>query len=152
MTSAPDPSQVVPALKEGEQKQLLRIAERRTLEMIAEGASLSEVLNDLCAAIDEHTSAISLIFLVDGANNQLRPAAGPHLPPAIATAFTPWPIGPNMGSSGTAAFTKTRVVISDISEDQRWPDDSRGRAARSLVLSHGLCSTWSEPLISKSGE
>ena len=39
----------------------------------------------------------------------------------MTAAFTPWPIGPNMGSCGTAAFTRKRVIISDISEDPRWP-------------------------------
>jgi hypothetical protein len=40
-------------IEDSKQKELLRVAEKRTLEMIADGASLSDVLNDLCAAIDE---------------------------------------------------------------------------------------------------
>jgi formate hydrogenlyase transcriptional activator len=139
-------------VEEGRQKELLRVAEKRTLELIADGASLSEVLNDLCAAIDVHTSATSLVFLMDRGGQQLLPIAGPHLPPAVTAAFTPWPIGPNMGSCGTAAFTKERVIISDISKDPLWPRDNRGQAARQLVLDHGLCASWSEPLISNSGE
>src|SRR3984957_9348815 len=135
-------------VEEGRQKELLRVAEKRTLELIADGASLSEVLNDLCAAIDVHTSATSLVFLMDRGGRQLLPIAGPHLPPAVTAAFTPWPIGPNMGSCGTAAFTRKRVIISDISKDSRWPGDDRGLAARRLVLDHGLRAAWSEPLIS----
>src|SRR3989454_1637970 len=84
---------------------------------------------------------------MDQAGNQLLPIAGPHLPSAFATAITPWPIGPNRGSCGTAAFTKQRVVIPDISDDPRWPDDARG-----LAIAHGVCAAWSEPLISKDGE
>ena len=49
-------------VEESRQKELLRVAEKRTLELIADGASLSCVLNELCAAIDEHTSATSLVF------------------------------------------------------------------------------------------
>jgi formate hydrogenlyase transcriptional activator len=139
-------------VEEGRQKELLRVAEKRTLELIADGASLSEVLNDLCAAIDVHTSATSLVFLMDRGGQQLLPIAGPHLPPAVTAAFTPWPIGPNMGSCGTAAFTKERVIVSDISKDPLWSRDNRGQAARRLVLDHGLCAAWSEPLISNSGE
>jgi formate hydrogenlyase transcriptional activator len=134
-------------IEDSKQKHLLRTAEKRTLKMIADGASLFQILNELCAAIDEHTSAISLVFLKDGARNQLLPAAGPHLPPAVSALFTPWPIGPNMGSCGTAAFTKERVFISDIATDSRWPHD-----ARRLALDNGLCAAWSEPLISNSGE
>src|SRR3989454_5801542 len=84
---------------------------------------------------------------MDQAGNQLLPIAGPHLPSAFATAITPWPIGPNRGSCGTAAFTKQRVIIPAISDDPRWPDDARG-----LAIAHGVCAAWSEPLISKDGE
>ncbi len=139
-------------IEDGKQTELLRLAEKRTLEMIADGATLSSVLNDLCAAIDEHTSATSLVFLMDAGGNQLLPIAGPHLPPAVTTVFTPWPVGPNKGSCGTAAFTKKRVIICDISEDPRWPDDAQGLAARDVALNHGLRAAWSEPLISKCGE
>ncbi len=125
----------------------LHAAEKRTLEMIANGANLSDVLNELCAAIDSHSSGTSFVCLMDQAGNQLLPIAGPHLPSAFARAITPWPIGPNRGSCGTAAFTKKRVVIPDISNDPRWPDDARG-----LAIAHGVCAAWSEPLISKDGE
>src|SRR5256712_611268 len=125
----------------------LHAAEKRTLEMIANGAALSDVLNELCAAIDTHSSGTSFVCLMDPAGNQLLPIAGPRLPSAFATAITPWPIGPNRGSCGTAAFTKQRVVIPDISDDPRWPDDARG-----LAIAHGVCAAWSEPLISKDGE
>ena len=139
-------------IEDSKQRELLGAAEKRALEMIADGASLSEVLNDLCAAIDVHTSATSLVFLMDRGGQQLLPIASPHLPPAVTAAFTPWPIGPNMGSCGTAAFTKERVIVSDISKDPRWSRDKRGQTARRLVLDHGLCAAWSEPLISNSGE
>src|SRR2546428_4121027 len=88
-----------------------------------------------------------MFFLMDVAANQLFQGAGPHVPAAFTTAITPWPIGPNRGSCGTAAFTKQRVVIPDISNDPRWPDE-----ARDLALTHGFCAAWSEPLISKDGD
>ena len=133
--------------EDGNQEELLRAAEKRTLEMIADGASLSDVLNDLCAAIDDHASATSFVCLLDNGGNQLLPIASPNVPPAFAAAITPWPIGPNRGSCGTAVFLKERVIIQDVANDPRWPDD-----ARSVALEHGVCAAWSEPLISKSGE
>jgi len=51
--------------EDGNQEELLRAAEKRTLEMIADGASLSDVLNALCAAIDDHASATSFVCLLD---------------------------------------------------------------------------------------
>jgi len=126
----------------------LLAAEKRTLEMMANGASLSEVLNDLCASIDAHAPPVaSMVCLMDPNGKELFPGAGPHIPAALTAAITPWPIGPNRGSCGTAAFTKQRVIIPDISNDPRWPDK-----ARDLALNHGFCAAWSEPLISSDGE
>src|SRR5258706_6874138 len=108
-------------IEDSKQKELLRVAENRALEMIADGASLSEVLKQLCAAIDEHALAISLVMLMDRSGDQLLPFPVLHLPPEVTAAFRPWPIGPNIGSACTATFTKKRVIISDISKDSRWP-------------------------------
>ena len=131
-----------------ERTESLLAAEKRTLEMIANGASLSEVLNDLCGAIDAHApAATSLVLLMDAAGKSLLLSAGPHVPAGLTKAFTPWPIGPNRGCCGAAAFLKQRVIIRDVTADPRWPDDYRD-----LAVSYGLRAAWSEPLISKDGE
>jgi GAF domain-containing protein len=128
------------------QAESLLAAEKRTLEMMANGASLAEVLNDLCAAIDAHAPPVtSMVCLMDG--EWLSPCAGPHVPATFKAAITPWRIGPDRASCGAAAFTKQRVIVPNISKDPRWPDD-----ARDLTLSHGFSAAWSEPLISKDGE
>jgi GAF domain-containing protein len=120
-------------------------AEKQTLEKMANGASLSEVLNDLCAAIDAHAPPVtSMVCLMNG--EWLAPCAGPHVPATFKAAITPWRIGPE-ASCGAAAFTKQRVIVPNISNDPRWPDD-----ARDLTLSHGFVAAWSEPLLSKDGE
>jgi hypothetical protein len=111
----------------------LLAAEKRTLEMMANGASLSEVLNDLCASIDAHAPPVtSMVCFMNPDGKELLPGAGPHIPAALTAAITPWPIGPNRGSCGTAAFTKQRVIIPDISNDPRWPDEARDLAFREL--------------------
>src|SRR5882724_3298728 len=128
------------------QAESLLAAEKRTLEMMANGASLSEVLNDLCASIDARAPPVtSMVCLMDG--EWLSPCAGPHVPATFKAAITPWRIGPDRASCGTAAFTKQRVIVPNISNDPRWPDD-----ARDLTLSHGFSAAWSEPLISKDAE
>ena len=145
--AGPESKQAV-NVKTPSQAESLLAAEKRTLEMMANGASLSEVLNDLCASIDAHAPPVaSMVCLMDPDGKELFPGAGPHIPAALTAAITPWPIGPNRGSCGTAAFTKQRVIIPDISNDPRWPDK-----ARDLALNHGFCAAWSEPLISSDGE
>jgi PAS domain S-box-containing protein len=128
------------------QAESLLAAEKQTLEKMANSASLSEVLNDLCSAIDAHAPPVTtMVCLMNG--EWLSPCAGPHVPAAFKAAITPWRIGPDRASCGAAAFTKQRVIVPDISNDPRWPDD-----ARDLTLSHGFVAAWSEPLISKDGE
>ena len=141
LDSKQEPNTTTPSRAES-----LLAAEKRTLEMMANGASLSEVLDDLCGAIDAHAPPLhSMVCLMDG--EWLSPCAGPHVPATFKAAITPWLIGPNTGSCGTAAFTKQRVIVPDVSNDPRWPDE-----ARNLALSNGVCAAWSEPLISGDGE
>src|SRR6266478_2411194 len=92
------------------QAESLLAAEKRTLEMMANGASLSDVLNDLCASIDAHAPPVtSMVCLMDG--EWLSPCAGPHVPATFKAAITPWRIGPDRASCGAAAFTKQRVIV-----------------------------------------
>jgi formate hydrogenlyase transcriptional activator len=85
----------------------------------------------------------------DGKN--LWPAAGQQVPNAWTKAISPLPIGPVMGSCGTAAFRKSPVICSDMASDPLWS----GMPAveyRDIALRHGLRAAWSQPLISKDGE
>jgi formate hydrogenlyase transcriptional activator len=130
----------------------LLLAARRTLEMIAVGASLADILTNLCAAIDAQSpDIISTILLADSDGRQLRPVAGPRVPRGWAEAITPLTIGPDIGSCGTAAYLKERVIISDIASDPRWSGAPPSQS-RDVALSYGLRAAWSEPLISKDNE
>jgi len=92
--SKPEPNTATPSQAESR-----LAAEKRTLEMMANGASLSEVLNDLCASIDAHAPPVtSMVCLMDPEGKQLLPGAGPGVPVAFRAAITPWTIGPNRGS------------------------------------------------------
>jgi PAS domain S-box-containing protein len=119
-------------------------AEKRTLEMIANGARVAEILESLCNTIDAQTrNIISAVMLMDADGKCLRPVAGPRLPKAWVEAITPLKIGPGMGSCGSAASLKQRVIVSDIATDPLWVD------YRDIALSHGLRAAWSQPLLSK---
>jgi PAS domain S-box-containing protein len=122
-------------------------AENRTLEMIAGGATLADILENLCRAIDAQISnAISTVLLMDPDGERLWPAAGPRVPGGWPKAITPLRIGPDAGSCGTAAFLKKPVITSDIANDPLWID------YRDVALSHGLRPSWSQPLVSKNHE
>src|SRR6266481_3905306 len=100
--SKPGPNTTAPS-----QVESLLAAEKRTLEMMANGASLSEVLNDLCASIDAHSPPFtSFVCLLDG--ECLSPCTEPNLPATFKGASTPCRTNPNRGSCGTAAFAQQR--------------------------------------------
>ncbi len=130
-------------------RQSFLLAHRRTLEMIADGVDLREILDELCRTIDaQQPDVISSVLLADVDGKQLLPAAGPHLPDEWTKKITPLPIGANVGACGTAAFLKQTVIVSDIASDPLFDlDDYRSEALR-----HGLRAAWSQPLISKEGK
>jgi diguanylate cyclase (GGDEF)-like protein len=116
--------------------------ERQLLELVAKGASLSEVLDTLTRAI-EHLSPESncTIMLLDEEHRRfLSVASGPSLPPAYLQAIERLEIGPEVGACGSAAFRNETIVIDNIATDSRFA------AARDFVLSHGLRSVWSQPI------
>jgi hypothetical protein len=87
-------------------------------EMMANGATLAEVPNDLFASIDAHGAPVtSLVCLLNG--EWVSPCAGPRVPATFKAAITPWRIGPDRASCGAAASTKQRVIVPDISNDPR---------------------------------
>src|ERR1700688_3385370 len=134
-------------IEDRKRAEALLAAEKRTLEMIANGACLADILERLCETIDAQASNIkSAVMLMDADGIHLRPAAGPRLPKGWIEAITPLKIGPCIGSCGTAASLKQRVIVSDISTDPLWA------AYRDLALSHGLRAAWSQPLLSKNQE
>src|SRR5216684_842965 len=123
-------------------------AEKRTLEMIADGATLGETLNELCRAIDAQGSPVfSAIQLMDPEGKELWHAAGPLVPPGWLPVITARPIGPSKGCSGAAAYFKKRVIAGDISTDPVWSDN-----CRDLAMQNGIRAAWSEPILAKDGQ
>ena len=122
----------------------LLAAENRTLEMIAGGAPLTEILLRLCDTIDAQSPKIaSTAMLMDPDGKRLWPVAGNRLPKGWIEAITPLTIGADVGSCGTAATLKQRVIVSDIANDPLWVN------WREPALAYGLCAAWSQPLLSK---
>lgn len=111
--------------------------------MIAAGACLTDILENLCRAIDAQDPDVILsVLLMDPDGKRLWPTAGQRVPEEWRSAITPIPIGPRMGSCGTAAFRKERVINSDIATDPLW-SGSPAAEYRAIALRNGLRATWS---------
>jgi len=89
---------------ERKQSDALLSSEKHILEMIAGGAPLQAVLNELCSAIDEQSpGSISTVLSLDLERQKLWPVAGSGVPEGWARSISPLAIGPVAGSCGTAA-------------------------------------------------
>jgi formate hydrogenlyase transcriptional activator len=134
-------------LSELKRSQSLLATEKHALEMITDGASVREILENLCTHFDaESSDFLSSILLMDPDGERLRFGAGPRVPKEWAEFVNPVKIGPCVGSCGTAAFLKKRVIVSDIATDPLWSE------FRDVALRNGLRSAWSQPIVSKDGE
>ena len=120
--------------------------------MIAGGASLADILTNLCAAIDAQNADItSMVMLMDPDGQRMWPVAAPRVAGEFVRAISPLMIGENMGSCGTAGFRKGRVIISDVATDPLWSGLRDGQS-REVALAYGLRAAWSQTLISKDSE
>jgi PAS domain S-box-containing protein len=116
----------------------------RVLEMIARSAPLAAVLEELMRVLEEQVDgmACSVLLLVEG---HLHLGAAPSLPEGYRRAIDELPIGPRVGSCGTAAFLGRPVIVSDIAHDPLWED------YREPALAIGFQACWSTPILSERG-
>jgi signal transduction histidine kinase len=119
--------------------------ERRILEMIATGVSLSRVLDAIALLFEEQADGVRASILRIENSTTMRPGAAPSLPAAYLQEIDGLIIGINVGSCGTAAFTRQRVIVEDIEHDPRWADCKTG------ALALGLRACWSTPVLDRDG-
>jgi len=128
-------------------RETLHAAEQRTLELIADGASLKDVLDQLCCSIDVQVApSVTTVLLRDPDRECLWHGGGLGIPHEWISAIIPVPID-EFGLCGRAAFLKERVVVPDVSTDPNWPDEYRDLAIRNCIRA-----AWSEPIVTKDDE
>jgi addiction module HigA family antidote len=135
-------------IEDQKRTELLRAAEKRTLEMIADGASLKEILNQLCRSIDVQVSpSVAAVLLMDPARKRLWQSAGPGVPDDWVLVIDPVRVAPDAGLCGAAAFLKERVIVTDVATDPGWPHQYRD-----LAIRNGIRAAWSEPILTKDNQ
>lgn len=116
------------------------------LEMIAMGETLQSTATRLCVEVERLApEAVCSVLAVDSAG-LLHPLAGPGLPDSYAAALDGVPIGPDVGSCGTAAYLRMPVTVEDVETDPRW------RAYKHHVLPLGFRACWSSPILDARNE
>ena len=119
----------------------------RTFELMASGRPLPEVLESIVRGVEEEkSSGWCSILLVDESGSRLLHGAAPSLPDFFNQAIDGLAIGEGVGSCGSAAHTKERVIVEDVRTHPFWTD------FRELAQRAGLRSCWSEPILSGHGK
>ena len=128
-------------ISERKREEALQVAEKQTLELVAKGMYLNEVLTFLCHAIEAVTEPmLCSVMLVSKDQTALEFGAGPSLPEEYTCLLTNIPIGPAAGSCGTAAYHGIPIIAEDITIHPLW------ESCAHVVLQHGLRACWSLPI------
>ncbi|MEI9405821.1 EAL domain-containing protein [Mesorhizobium argentiipisi] len=124
----------------------LRNGQAQILEMIAASAPLEDVLDRLMRLIESQLNGIfGSVLLLDKDGSHLRHGAAPSLAKDYTNAIDGVQIGPKVGSCGTAAFRRERVIVTDVMSDPLWED------YRGIVEPYGYRSCWSTPILAHTG-
>ncbi|MGB7466457.1 MAG: PAS domain-containing protein, partial [Candidatus Acidiferrum sp.] len=127
------------------QAEHLLAAEKHTLELIADGASLNDILNHLCTSMDLLVApSMTTILLMDPDGKRLWHTAGPRVPREWVPIIRPLQVALEAGLCGTAAFLKERIVVPDVATDSNWPD-----RLRPIAIRNGIRAGWAEPIVTK---
>ena len=135
-------------IDDAKQRDALHAAEKRTLGMIADGASLADVLDQLCSAIEVQVApSVTTVLLMDADGKRLWQGGGTRVPGEWISTIIAVPVAFEAGLCGTAAFSKERVIVPDVATDPNWPDQYRD-----LAIRNGIRAAWSEPILTKDNE
>lgn len=117
--------------------------QQNILSKIALGEDLEDVFVDICLAIEEITDDESVkCSILSLSGDQLFHCAAPSLDPQYCELINGVKIGNSVGSCGTAAYRKSRVIVDNIETSPLWSD------FKELALRFALKSCWSTPIIS----
>lgn len=134
---------VVIDITDRKQAEQLLAGQNQLLQRIATGVPLTEILHQTVEFIEDlFPDLICSILLLGPHDGCLHHGASRQLPDEYVDALEGIPVGPSVGSCGTAAYRGESVLVSDIATDPLWAGHS------DLALKFGLRSCWSIPIFS----
>lgn len=117
------------------------------LELISGGTALPSLLNNIVTGVEAlNPEMLCSILLLDSEGKHLLQGAAPSLPDFYNSAIDGVEIGDGVGSCGTAAFSRERVIVNDIATHPHWAP------YKDLAARAGLGSCWSQPILSSTGQ
>ena len=131
------------------QNETLLSGEKQLLELVAEGHSMSEILEAICRLVESTASGCYCsVVLIDRSGTRLEHGAAPSLPNSFIRSIIGRPVNTESGPCAMAASLNEQVVAANLTTETRW-------AAYKwcpMALAHGLQSCWSTPIASAAGK
>jgi len=117
------------------------------LEYITIENNLSNILNQIVSLAEKRVPKTRCsILILDKSKKHLFKGAAPSLPSFYNDAINGVEIGEKIGSCGSAAYKRERVIVEDINSHENWKDYLE------LTKKANLHACWSEPIFSSNNE
>jgi PAS domain S-box-containing protein len=127
----------------------LLAGEKQLLEMVADGHSMSEILEALCRLVESTASGCYCsVVLVDPSCTRLEHGAAPSLPASFITSIVGRPVNADSGPCAMAAYLNEQVIAADLALETRWAT----YAWCPMAMAHGLRACWSTPISCTAGK
>jgi len=127
----------------------LLAGEKRFLEMVAGGHSMSGILEALCHLVESTASGCYCsVVLVDPSGTRLEHGAAPSLPASFISSIIGRPVNVDSGPCAMASYLNEQVIAADLTSETRWA----AYAWCPMALAHGLQACWSTPISSTAGK
>jgi PAS domain S-box-containing protein len=125
----------------------LLAGEKQLLELVADGHSMSEILEAICRLIENTaTGCYCSVALYDPSRTRWEHGAAPSLPASYMRFCVGRPLNTDAGPCAMAACLNEQVIVTDLLTETRWAE------WRPIALKHGLRSTWSTPISTAAGK
>ena len=122
-------------------------AHDRILGLVAKGTDLNDILQEILRTIEfEDSDSMCSILLLDNEGKHLLNIIKNRLPRFYNEAINGIKIGVGVGSCGTAAILKKRIIVDDIMTNKYW------QPYKELAKKAKLGACWSEPIVASSGK
>ncbi len=127
-----------------ESKQLWSL-QQLIMTALADEIPITDIADQLCRRVEAIApDVVSSLLHIDD-SGLVHPLGGPSLPDDYSQALDGVPIGPDVGSCGSAAYFGKPVLAMDLDTDPRW------QPFKKRPLEVGLRACWSSPIKGKDG-
>jgi diguanylate cyclase (GGDEF)-like protein/PAS domain S-box-containing protein len=123
----------------------LRSLQQLIMSALADEIPITEIADRLCRRVEEIAPDVVSSLLHIDAGGLIHPLGGPSLPDDYSRALEGVPIGPEVGSCGSAAYFGKPQLATDLDTDPRW------QPFKTRPLEVGLRACWSTPIMAKDG-